>query len=357
MTKFTAQENATRKQVFDYNRKKEINGWMDSCTKMFGKSKVVRQAVIDSNKRIASHTPVLTGHDAYKANLQERLTGLASCLPDSGYSMGESKHITCRHLGTVSEYDARQWYKGNKYSPTHGRVSVELPIRLLAKAEKMHGLITIRTKQIQNRIWKCQWVEFDYTRNGRGIINSEIGYRMVSGYVVRREERFDWTRQSADWYHTRALDTARNVLARSIEHERALVAVKKEVAKRDAIRAKEAAKRAKVEARERAKAEKELAKRIKAVRKSKELKDILAHMYVYQDSIKAGNCVPGTNNFLATHNLQKTDTRSGEFLLRISAKTFQHENVIRVLIRYATDTYPDFCKENNRALRSILRTL
>ena len=88
MTKFTASENATRKRVFAYNLKKSQNTWMDSCTKKFGKSKVVRQAIIDSNNRIASHTPVLTGIDAYKAILKDRIQGLASCLPSSGYSMG-----------------------------------------------------------------------------------------------------------------------------------------------------------------------------------------------------------------------------------------------------------------------------
>lgn len=359
MTKFTASENATRKQVFAYNLKKSQNTWMDSCTKKFGKSKVVRQAIIDSNNRIASHTPVLTGIDAYKAILKDRIQGLASCLPSSGYSMGEYKVITCRHLGTVSEADHREYYaKSCSYRPTHGRVEVELPIRLLAKAENMHGMITVRTKQIQNRIWKCQWVVFDYTRNGRGIINSDVTFHMVSGYVVLGHRSGIFDNELVDnWYHTETLADARQYLARSIKFEKQFAVEQKQKAKARALRAKEDEKRAKAEARAKAKADKEFAKQVKRVQKSTELADILQHMYVYQDSIKAGNCVPGTNGFLAAHNLQKTDTRSGEFLLRISRRTWQHENVVRILVRYAADTHPAFYEQNNQALRSILNTL
>lgn len=359
MTKFTASENATRKQVFAYNLKKSQNTWMDSCTKKFGKSKVVRQAIIDSNNRIASHTPVLTGIDAYKAILKDRLMGLASCLPSSGYSMGEYKTITCRHLGTVSEADHREYYaKSCSYRPTHGRVEVELPIRLLAKAENMHGMITVRTKQIQNRIWKCQWVVFDYTRNGRGIINSDVTFHIVSGYVAQGSHAdLLNTELVENWYHTETLADARQYLARNAKFEKQFAVEQKQKAKARAIRAKEDEKRAKAEARAKAKADKEFAKQVKRVQKSTELADILQHMYVYQDSIKAGNCVPGTNGFLEAHNLQKTDTRSGEFLLRISRRTWQHENVIRILVRYAADTHPAFYEQNQKAIRSILNTL
>jgi len=371
MTKFTASENATRKQVFAYNLEKSQKTWMDSCTKKFGKSKVVRQAIIDSNNRIASHTPVLTGIDAYKAILKDRLEGLAACLPSSGYSMGEFKLITCRHLGIVSSYDATDEYaKSCKFHAKHGRVEVELPVRILSKAEEMDGMITVRGKQIQNRIWKCQWVEFDYTRNGRGIINSDITFHMVSGYVVRYENRRVETYAfkngkdntsgvdyNGGWYHTTSLDKARKNLKRFLVEEKYYIKCHSIFAKRRAIEEKEDEKRAKAEARAKAKADKEFSKQVKRVQKSTELADILQHMYVYQDSIKAGNCVPGTNGFLAAHNLQKTDTRSGEFLLRISRRTWQHENVIRILVRYAADAHPAFYEQNQKAIRSILNTL
>ena len=267
MTKFTAQENATRKQVFAYNLKKSQNSWMDSCTKKFGKSKVVRQAIEESNKRIASHTPVLTGIDAYKAKLMGRIDNhenLASCLPDSGYSMGEFKKITCRHLGIVATSDNREYYaKSCSYRPTHGEVTVELPIRLLAKAENMHGMITIRTKQIQNRIWKAQWVVFDYTRNGRGIINSDITFHMVSGYVVKGcQTGWDYSplfdKVTISWHHTESLADARKDLAECIKHEKQFAIDKKKADKAHALRAKEDERKAKAEARAKAKADKAL---------------------------------------------------------------------------------------------------
>lgn len=52
MTKFTSKENAIRKEVFNYNRNRKA--WSDSCTKKFGKSKVVLAAIKESDKRIAA---------------------------------------------------------------------------------------------------------------------------------------------------------------------------------------------------------------------------------------------------------------------------------------------------------------
>ena len=366
MTKFTAKENATRKEVFNYNRNRK--SWSDSCTKKFGKSKVVLAAIEESDKRIAASVN-LTEKQLFINNVKTRIQGLASCLPSSGYSMGEDKYITCRVLGGyVDHFDACQEYaRSCKYRAKHGRVEVALPVRILAKAENMHGMITVRTKQIQNRIWKAQWVVFDYTRDGRGFITSDIKWHLESGYVVRYEQGrsrhigYEWelagSNYEGGWYHTTNLADARQRLGFYLRDEKFFAKWQKWDTKRKADDAKKREQEAKAEARAKAKADKELARQMKAVQKSSELKDALAHMYVYQDSIKAGNCVPGTNNFLAAHNLQKTDTRSGEFLLRISRKTWQHANVVRILMKHVAETSPAFYEQNNQALRSILNTL
>lgn len=283
--------------------------------------------------------------------------------------MGEDKYILCRVLGGyVDHFNGCQEYaRGCKYRAKHGRVEVALPLRILAKAENMHGMITIRTKQIQDRIWKAQWVVFDYERDGRGFINSEIKWHLQSGYVVRYEQgrsrhvRYDWelagSNYEGGWYHTTTLADARKHLKFYLREEKFFAKWQKWHNKLQAEDAKKREQEAKAEARAKAKADKELARQMKAVRKSSELKDALTHLYVYQDSIKAGNCVPGTNNFLKTHNLQKTDSRSGEFLLRISRNTWQHGNVARIIIKYVADTYPTFYEQYNNALRSILNTL
>ena len=496
MTKYTYQENATRKQVFDYNRANYGKSWTSSCTKKFGKSKVVRQAIIDSNKRIAYNTPVPIGKDAYKAILKDRIAGFAACLPASGYKMGERKYISCKHLGIVSVADSREWYaRSSSYTPTHGCVEVELPIRLLAKGEVMDGMITMRGKQVQKRIWKAQWVVWDYKRNGRGIITTdEIGYHMESGYVVERHE----TRIKAGWYHSRSLADAREVLARYISNEKSfakqqareaaekkaeeqaekrrqreqeqaecrerkqVMAHRKNYTQRDVNRAawmifakiatrqdsylyrhvysgyklnidkndafecdvntafedicnkhdvvKELSKH-----NSRAKQAKwwsdrpvnilqnqfvknigkatymnesrwsmslptgliyaysprdrkiftillkmyrrKMAEKSEIVIKSAELTDSLQHMYVYRDSIAAGNCVPGTDGFIADHGLQKTDTRSGEFLLRISRGSWQHSNVIRVIEHYMSKAHADFYQQNYQVINRVLQTL
>lgn len=367
MTKFTSKENATRKEVFNYNRKRE--SYWDSCTKKFGKSKAVLRAIEESDKRIAGNRPNPSEFEMFKQNVKSRIHGLAACLPDSGYSMGEDKYIVCRILGGyVDHFDGCQEYaRSCSYRAKHGRVEVALPIRVIGKAENMHGMITIRTKQIQQRIWKAQWVVFDYTRDGRGFINSEIKWHLESGYVVRYEQGrsrhigYEWelagSNYDGGWYHTTNLADARKRLSFYIRDEKFFAKWQKWDTKRKAEDEKKREQEAKAEARAKAKADKELAKSMKKVQKSAELKDCLAHMYVYQDSIKAGNCVPGTNAFLTNHNLQKTDTRSGEFLLRISRKTWQHVNVVRILVKYVADTYPAFYESNSQALRSILNTL
>lgn len=369
MTKFTSKENATRKEVFNYNRKLHAGKVWDSCTKKFGKSKAVLHAIEESDKRIAGNTPNPSEFDMFKQQVKTRIKGLAACLPDSGYSMGEDKYIVCRILGGyVDHFDGCQEYaRSCSYRAKHGRVEVALPISIIGKAENMHDMITIRRKQIQNRIWKAQWVVFDYTRDGRGFINSEIKWHLESGYVVRYEKGrsrhigYEWelagSNYNEGWFHTTSLADARKKLAFYIRDEKFYAKWQKWDTKRMAEDAKKRDTEAKAEARAREKAAKELEKKVKQVQKSAELKDCLAHMYVYQDSIKAGNCVPGTNSFLATHNLQKTDTRSGEFLLRISRGSWQHHNVVRILMKYVATEHADFYHNNELALRSILNTL
>ena len=357
-------------------------------------------------------------------------------------------------------------------------------------------MITIRSKKIQNRIWKCEWLVWDYERNKRGFITSAITWHMEKGYVVRREET---RRYRAGWFHTSSLKLAREMLTSYINGEKAYVKATKEAQKREIEERKEEERKRK-EQEKAAKLErsmvmkhskrytqkevnraawiifgkiasrqdsylyrsawgheyrllinkddafecdvktafetickehdvvKELSKhnsrvkqakywseqpvniiqhpmvvnfdkalditeqkmfmplpydslyayskrdkcilkilsklfhRKQAIRKeivikSNELTDALQHMYVYRDSIAAGNCVPGTDGFLADHNLQKTDTRSGEFLLRISRGTWQHANVARIVERYIDNTYPDFYQQNQRTISNVLSTL
>ena len=470
MTKFSSKENATRKDVFSTIRRNQ-NLTDSDLKREFGRSKLVLQSIMEARKRIADGQPSGSEHHIFFEPIKKNAETMARCLPSSGYSMGEYKKITNRLFGLLSpiykynpsvitSYDNTQEYRGGRYKATHGEVRAELPINILAKGEVMDGMITIRTKQIQKRIWKCQWIVWDYERNKRGFITTTaVGYHMESGYVVRREEGFGC---HAGWFHCDTLSQARENLAHFIENEKDLrkirikdererkakekeekrrqrerekadrqermtvMAHRKNYTQKDANRtawkifgmiatrqesclychvwfisaqkygyklnindddaferdvrtafenickehdvAKELSKHNSREKQAKHWSERpvnilqhemvrnfgqalffsekvfginvpygmiyaynqrdkkiftilakmfrrQMAAKHEAVAKSNELADGLQHMYVYRDSILAGNCAPGTDGFLADHGLQKTDTRSGEFLL------------------------------------------
>ena len=353
MKNFKASENATRKSVFAYIRKNPYLTQTD-FKKEFGSSKVVKAAIAEAQDRISRNAPVQSIREQFIAKLRKNADALSGCLPSSGYSMGEYKHVTNKQFNIRGSWNSTQEYaRSCTWRVKHGTVDLELPIALIGKLEAMEGVMTLRGKQIQQGIWKCEWLVLDYTRDGRGFINSEITYYMEKGYVVRREQ-YDWYNKGG-WFHTTNLADARKHLKKFNEERKAYLKKKARAAKFEAEREAAREKELKRRERQQAKEKKELLKSVKHVEKSAEMKDTLQHMYVYQDSIKAGNCVPGTNGFLKAHNLQKTDTRSGEFLLRISRNSWQHNNVIRILINYVQNTYPEFYAQNVEAIRIILK--
>lgn len=365
MRKYTATENATRKQVFEYIRKNYGHCTQREVMNKFGSGKIVKAAIKEANTRIVQNldTPKESTFDRVKKIVSKKANLLARCLPSSGYSMGERKYVVNKFLDVCGSYNNTQQYANScTWKPTHGSVSINLPLSLIVKLEALEGMMTLRGKQIQKGIWKCQWLEFDYTRNGRGIINSDITYHMVNGYVVIREESL-WTLPrdiyfvNRGWYHTTSLSDARSHNAKFIAEHKEYLKKQRAKAKAEALYREEREKKAKAEARRKAKEAKELDKQVKRISKSAEIKDALNHGYVYADSIKAGNCVPGTNGFIADHNLHKDDTRTGDFLMRISKGTYQHTNVIRILVNYIKNTYNDFFVNNEKAINIVLKNI
>lgn len=447
MTKFTASENATRKNVFKTIRDKQYLTVSDLKRK-FGRSKVVLQAISEARQRIANGKPMPVEVCMFFDKLKKNAIACARCLPDEGHSMGEYKRITNRLYGAfglgnkyspnvIADCDNTREYRGGSWRAAHGEVSVELPISVLAKAEVMEGMITLRGKQVQKRIWKCQWVVWDYERNKRGFITTNtIGYHLESGYVVATHKVMVGVTWTQAWYHCKSLNEARTHLTNSIALEKDIAKRRKEEKKRAAEQEKEAKRRQ----REQEKAERNERKAVmahgkkytqrevsraawvifgkiasrqesylyrfvcygeyrlnidredaferdvdatfrtickehdvvkerskhdsrvkqakyKAVKHSAELQDGLQHMYVYSDSIEAGNCVPGTDGFIADHGLQKTDTRSGEFLLRISKGSRQHRNVRLIIEYYMSKTHADFYQQNYQVIDNVLSNI
>ena len=360
MNKFTVSENETRKSVFTYIRKKSSYLITQSDLKSkFGSSKLVKAAITEAQERIRRNAPAVSHREQFLTKLRNNADNLARCLPESGHRMGEFKYIINEQCQIRGTWDHTQEYATScQWRAKHGTVEMKLPISLIGRLEAMEGVMTLRGKQIQQGIWKCEWLVLDYTRNGRGFINSEITYHMQKGYVVRREEgrRGSWYSE-AGWYHTTDIADARQHLKQfNTEHKEEIkwqARTAKQKAERDAAREKEMKRRE----RQQAKEKREMEKSMKRVAKSAEVKDAIQHMYVYQDSIKAGNCIPGTDGFLAAHNLQKTDTRSGEFLLRISRDTWQHDNVVRIILHYIRDNHNNFYLQNERLVRFTLNQM
>ena len=502
--KYTAQQNTIRKQVFAAIREKSYLTDTD-IKRNYGRSKVVLAAIDEARKRKANGQ-AFSEHELFFRNFLNNADAFAKCLPSSGYSMGEHKYITNRLygiLGNSFKYDkevigtcdsTQEYARSSKFQARHGEVRAELTVNILAKARVLDGMITVMGKQVQKRIWKCQWIVWDYDRNKRGFITTEtIAWHLENGYVV---ESHRGRRYKEGWFHCKDLKQAREYLTANIRDERAMVVAQKQAQKREEEerKADERKRKAqeKADKQERAAVmahrknytqqevsraawiifgkiasrqdsclfrsvwrgyklnineddafevavkdafetickehdvvkelskhnsrerqayyyskqpvnilqhemvanfhqahtvdeqqmhlphevlyayndrdkrimkilakmyRRQLAAKHEAVAKSSELADALQHMYVYRDSIAAGNCVPGTDGFLADHNLQKTDTRSGEFLLRISRNTWQHANVARIVKRYIGITYPDFYQQNEIAINSVLSTL
>ena len=324
------QVNNTRKQVFDYIRNNSEYTRTD-FRKTFGNSKSVLAAEAEAIERVAGNS-CHTISEQFAAKIKGAAAGLASCLPESGYSMGEMTHIYVKHLGIVSTCDRTAEYaKSCKFRATHGEVTVTMGIREVIGAENLSGMITKRTKMAQNGIWKCSWVVFETTRK-RNIIDT-ISYGWKDGYVVydepqtRKDYRGGLFKTQGYWFHAETLAEARS-------HAKAYAATPHLTDRQVKAYYKALEEMRKADMRDKANELRNEEKKTKAAMQSEELKEALAYEYCYADSIKAGNCVPGTNMFIADHNLCKTDHKSGSFLLRIARGTWQFGNVKMMVLRH-----------------------
>lgn len=309
----TSELNALRKQVFAYVRK--YSGHYDyKPYAKFGKSKAVLAMVAEAEARVSANAEIPTIKKQFIASLRNRCKDLASCLPSSGYSMGEVKSINCRDGAfKVSSCDLTiEYARSCSWRAKHGSVIAILPIRMLRKAESLDGMITIRGKQVQDRIWKAEWVVFDPSYNGRGILTSSlVGWHTESGYVVRREDgRCNGWSTKAGWYHCETLALARVALREFKAAENNL--------------AKEALKAARHD------------RDLKKMGKASEIVEALSYRYCYLDSIKAGNCIPGTNAFIVNHNLDKDAQVSGSVLIHLT-RSSQRRNVVAIITKWLKD--------------------
>lgn len=124
-------------------------------------------------KRFREKVLPKTRQERIRAVLPHLLTA-ASTLPNSGYSMGETKKIMVGdHV--VSYYDNRKYYNSHRYKERHGEMILQLTISEARNTRVIGGLITIVGELVGNGLRRCEWI-----MSGSGYNNIQ----RVSGYLA-----------------------------------------------------------------------------------------------------------------------------------------------------------------------------
>lgn len=174
----------------------------------------------------------------------KNLVGLeysAKYLGSSGYSMGEECTVFVGGV-RVSYYDTCKTYSGraSRYRPTYGKLTLNLSIRDAYNTRLIGGLLTTVGNKISRDFYEVTWYSVDGYK-GNAYVAS------IKGYLYKD-------------YH---------FLASDIHHAKKIL-----------------------------KERKELEKKRKTNEKALKRRDDRTWV-TYQDSIDAGNCVPGTDSFVS----------------------------------------------------------
>lgn len=174
-----------------------------------------------------------------------RLYRVASFIPRMGYSMGQESRVFVAGC-LVAVCDTREDYKGGRYRARHGYQSIYLTVKEAQRVKVVGGLITIFDKELAKGIWKVRW----YESTGQ---KQYFDLSVISGFLF-------------DNYHFYARND------------------------KEAIR----------KGRELQKEAKDLERRKKLLDKHIKVVDSLplSRIWVsFEDSLKGGNCAPGTYEF------------------------------------------------------------
>lgn len=203
-----------------------------------------------------------------QARILANITNIAKTLPASGYSMGETKTLYLSKGRFSATIDCREYYaRSCSYRPTHGEVSVVISPRDLIGVRVRGGLPTRIVGSYSKDIRKCEWIEWQ-TESYRGKVTS-VSIKWVKGYLVRG-------------WHTTSLQAAKEKLLACKESEKKAAAAMKG--------------------------------------KEKEFKRILKTDICFEDSVKAGNCRPGTIAFCRSQGLRIDSLIKGKELLSLADK-------------------------------------
>lgn len=235
---------------------------------IFGRSKETGKYLALCKKRKQRENLKKDALPPEKREIVELLEAVVRTLPASGYSMGELKTLKLTRGGYAVSADCRDSYaRSCRWRPTHGDITVVISPRDLTGVRVRGGLPTRITGSYSKDIRKCEWIEWQ-TETYRGKVTS-VYPKWIKGYLVRG-------------WHTTSLQAAKEKLASCKESEKKVAAAMKG--------------------------------------KEKEFKRILKTDICFEDSVKAGNCRPGTIAFCRSQGLRIDSLIKGKELLSLADK-------------------------------------
>jgi hypothetical protein len=205
-----------------------------------------------------------------KKSIESKLKELAKGLPSTGYSMGSTYTVrlgNSKYYGTYS--NCVEYSNSCRYKAVHGSITFSLTFNEYRNAKNIANILTVILGNTRYKgIKKAKWLKLQGSKN-------TAKYVWHYGYIVGD-------------YHGITIEQCQTALERQ-----------KKIAK---------------------------AKELEL----KELKKYQAKLYCYSDSINAGNCVIGTNNFINKFNLDKAKKYKGGFLLKLANNVNMEHYIIRM---------------------------
>jgi len=271
---YTAEENNIRKGIFKWVRENKHTYSLNktNAIKHFGRSKIALKAIDEAIFRVKS--TIVNETPSFIKYIREKCRHFADALPSSNYSMGEEKSILCKAIGgkfgeeIISYADHRSYYaKSCIFRPTHGDVFTYFKPSDIKGLFLSGGVLTRILKPITKYIFRAEIIVFHEDCNKQHKINGEITFHYEQSIFCRFNDQE---------YHADNLASARIWVA---EQKKYVVSQK---TKHKAI------------------------KRV--------VTQLLKRKFVYQDSIKTGNCTAGSDAFCSRHNLNRHSTITGKDL-------------------------------------------
>ena len=237
------------------------------------KKAIIKELKIEKDKEYRQKAEML-GVPVKKFIELERLAYeiLISNAFSSGYSMGEHRVLVVKNKEKEFRFvknNCSEYSHSCKYKARHGTVSFDIQLKELLKCQIIGGVVTIKLEN--KKISKC------------------LVLKNISSSKYNSELKFIETYTTLDYHgsYEECLSHRHNIANLLIRN------------RRDKINEDEK--------------KKIISEKIEIAKKK---------LFTFQDSLNAGNCRIGTEQFCVANNLDTEKSYSGEFLLNISGDNF-----------------------------------